>query len=250
MKQPDKRIFRVQRARGFRLYTTRGRLVDLWLADGAALFGHKPAGFVHTLKNAAERGLFAPYPSHYHARFEKALTRLFPGRVFRIYEASRLGREKSALLDTFVPPPVWRPFAEAAGAAALRERIFTPALPSPLAPRVLACAAGAEAALPSSDSIAPLTLACAEQSVCMLLNHPERGGVTFKLIEAALTSNTAWRREGIYLWYHGSEAWDELAARFFDAGFLVPPAPSSPLILPAELSAGEEQKLARALSAP
>ncbi|MDR2028533.1 MAG: hypothetical protein LBP93_03225, partial [Treponema sp.] len=76
----------VLRARGFRLYTQGGRrLVDLWQYGGAAVLGHTPAGILRELKNTAERGLFAPLPHPLEGRLHKALARLFPHRVFRLY---------------------------------------------------------------------------------------------------------------------------------------------------------------------
>jgi hypothetical protein len=76
----------VLRARDFRLYTEGGkRLVDLWQNGGAAVLGHTPPALLRELKNSASRGLFTPLPHPLERRFVKALLRLFPGRVFRIY---------------------------------------------------------------------------------------------------------------------------------------------------------------------
>jgi hypothetical protein len=76
----------VLRARGFRFYTQGGRrLVDLWQDGGAAVLGHTPAGILRELKNTAERGLFAPLPHPLEGRLHKALARLFPHRLFRLY---------------------------------------------------------------------------------------------------------------------------------------------------------------------
>ncbi|MDR0642588.1 MAG: hypothetical protein LBG07_09025, partial [Treponema sp.] len=41
--------------------------------------------------------------------------------------------------------------------------------------------------------------------------------------------------------------WEELYRRFLDGGFLIPPGPGAPLILPGSLSPGEEAKLAALL---
>jgi len=39
------------------------------------------------------------------------------------------------------------------------------------------------------------------------------------------------------------QEWETLFKQFLEAGFLLPPTPSFPLILPAEMSDGEEAKL-------
>ncbi len=56
----DDPIFeQLHRARGYFLYTRKGRrFYDCWLADGAAILGHKPKKVLHALKNIAEKGLW------------------------------------------------------------------------------------------------------------------------------------------------------------------------------------------------
>jgi hypothetical protein len=48
-----------------------------------------------------------------------------------------------------------------------------------------------------------------------------------------------WRREGIYIYIDAPDDYRELFKKFLDGGFLIPPEPQEPLILPGELSAGE-----------
>jgi hypothetical protein len=74
----------------------------------------------------------------------------------------------------------------------------------------------------------------------------ERGKPPPPGISAAL-SRGPWRRRGIYL----SPAeppepggWEGIFRRFLDQGFLIPPDPREPLILPGILSFGEAAKLA------
>ena len=74
------RLPRINRARGGRLYTAEGvRWIDCWADGGRALLGHRPRGVSLRLKSAVEKGIFAPYPSVWGPRLEKALLRLFPG---------------------------------------------------------------------------------------------------------------------------------------------------------------------------
>jgi hypothetical protein len=75
---------------------------------------------------------------------------------------------------------------------------------------------------------------------------PDRGKPSFPNISAALSSGF-WRRRGIYL-SPGEPPepglWEEIFRRFLEGGFLIPPDPGEPLILPGLLSPGEEAKLA------
>jgi hypothetical protein len=59
-----------------------------------------------------------------------------------------------------------------------------------------------------------------------------------------------WQRRGVYLTLAaplGEEAYTALFRRFLDQGFLLPPCPGQPLILPGQLSPGEEAALAALL---
>jgi hypothetical protein len=283
----------VRRARDFRLYTEDGRrLTDLWQYGGRAVLGHTPPNVLRELKNAASRGLFAPFPGCYSGRLIKALSHVFPGMIVRLYadDASlrralaRAGYDEAApfpdpAFPASVPAPslpgkpspvLWRPFLELpikpetgrqqspfppdeipmAGATAL-----VPVLPLPWAgvPRVLVLSKSAEAAFPESgqDLISPVVLAAAARSVWDLLAAlPERGVRKFPRIRKAL-AQSPWQRRGIYLTRTGSTGEEDYAAvfrRFLEKGFLLPPSPRHPLILPGELSAGEEAALAECLS--
>jgi hypothetical protein len=221
----------IRRARGFRLYTEAGkRLVDLWQCGGAAILGHKPANVVRDMKNAAERGLFAPFPSGARRRFVKALEKLFPANDFRVYE-SFPGRLE-----------LWRPFSSKPV-----DPPFRPVLPFPLAPAVIVCEKGRAGQFPPSGLVSPLILEAATRAVYDLAAKPERGVMAFKRLEELFDRQDIkklWRRDGIYLHYEGDAAlWPPLFARFLAAGFLLPPSPDAPAILPDELSAGEEAAL-------
>ncbi|MDR3325477.1 MAG: hypothetical protein LBS82_05805, partial [Spirochaetaceae bacterium] len=134
----------IKRARGWRLYTADGRrLVDLWQCGGKALLGHRAHNVLRDVKNAAEKGLFAPLPSVCEGRLLRLLARLFPGKAYRIY---RDGLSLAAALKAggFPPErvPLWRPFLDAESPFALRfdvppPSVFSPVLPFPLSPEVL-----------------------------------------------------------------------------------------------------------------
>jgi len=239
----------VTRVRGFRLYLANGkRLVDLWLNGGAAILGHTPPNMLRELKNTASRGLYAPFPHFTEGRLIKALLKLFPGHCFRLYAA---------------PPPelraavLWRPFTnpESPFAADENTPFFVPVLPGiqlwrddlPLG----LCVAAAKtedklAKFPPNDILPPILLATAARGIHNLAASPQRAKPVLPKVFKAI-QNSIWQRKGIYLNLKekpAPETWAALFQQFLDAGFLLPPVSSQPLILPGELSPGEEAKLA------
>ena len=257
-----RRIPAVLRARDFRLYTAGGRrLVDLWQNGGAAILGHTPPSMLRELKNTASRGLFAPFPHIMEKRYFKALSLIFPGRNFRLYAipppplAALVAQETAAL---------WRPFVDLKAPLAVPEKappVLIPVLPGiqgfysglPLGICAVALNPDFEAvSLPPGDLIPPVLLALATRGIYDLIAAaPRRAKPDFSLISKALKNSGPesglWRRRGIYLMpehVSAQEEWSALFSRFLDAGFLLPPVPSQPLILPGVLSPGEEAKLA------
>jgi hypothetical protein len=238
----------VKRARGYRVYSESRRFVDLYLDGGRAVLGHNAPSVLRELKNAAERSLFAPYPSYYTGRFEKALSLLFPGKSFAVYGA--IEAVPSAIRDTV---PVRRPYMEGGCAS------FLAVLPHPLAPLVLVYPAaegvggvrdeGSTGAGGFPRKISPVVMALTTRAIYDVLHNPERGRVVFRQVDAVL-AKSLWRQEGIYLSLKervSDEEWTRVFRRFLDAGFLVPPTQEEPLVLPGELSHGEEKLLAECL---
>ncbi|MDR1575741.1 MAG: hypothetical protein LBS37_07030 [Treponema sp.] len=254
----------VLRARDFRLYTRGGRrLVDLWQNGGAAVLGHTPHLLLRELKNTASRGLFAPFPHFWEGRFTRALSRLFPGRTFRLYASAPAAAED--LLKKGAAG-LWRPFLDplAPLAAADAPGVLIPVLPGiqgwrgglPQGLCVLAINAACENALPAGDFLPPVLLAAAARGIYDLIAAaPERVPVLPRITKA-LNNDSPWQRRGIYLSLGADrglraetvpEVWPALFRRFLEAGFLLPPVPDHPLILPGVLPPGEEAKLAELL---
>jgi hypothetical protein len=248
----------VLRARDFRLYADGGRrLVDLWQNGGAAILGHTPPSLLRELKNTASRGLYAPFPHFLQGRYEKALSRLFPGRHFRFYTAPVPQLEA---LVTGGNAALWRPFVDPANPFLVEENaapVLIPVVPGiqtwrnglPFGLCLLAVTPDIEATLPPSDFLPPVLLACAVRGIYDLIAAaPQRTKPVYPRVERALkNSQCQWQRQGLYLSLRqppSPEQWAALFRRFLDNGFLLPPIPTQPAILPGTLSPGEEAALA------
>jgi hypothetical protein len=276
----------VRRVRDFHLYTLKGRLTDLWQAGGAAVLGHTPPLVLRDFKNTAERRLFTPLPHFFEGRFLKALSLLFPGRSFRVYGPGtplRMILEAAGLGGSLVCDPAFgdaHAAAVSSGAVSLWRPFVSPGLPLsadehvpvlipvlPVAPvqysaekqeTVWPCGIGVLAldpafekdhVFPPSDIVAPVIFAAAARGIYDLIAMADRRSVPFHKLRRG-----PWRRRGIYLvpdaQTNGAQYTAQYAAlfrRFLESGFLLPPDPDFPLILPGILSPGEEAALAKLL---
>jgi len=249
----------VLRARGFRLYTEKGRrLVDLWLNGGAAILGHTPPDILRELKNTASRGLYAPFPHFSENRYKKALSKLFSGYGFRLYAAP------PPELETLIKDGTagfWRPFIDSSLPFLIEDKappLLVPVLPGiqlwrgglPFGLCIIAAKSESGLAqLPAGDMLSPVLLAVAARGLYDILASPLRAKPVFPRTFKALKTSL-WRRQGIYLTLKENpspQTWESLFNKFLEAGFLIPPNPAAPLILPGELSDGEDAKLAALL---
>ena len=262
------------RARDSHLYLEGGkRLTDLWRWGGRAVLGHKPPKVLVELKNAAERGLFTPLPHPLERRFIKALSAFFPGRTFRLYSSESTLRQaltEAGLLSTISGPlhdpafpccgsepakvSLWRPFLD----EKVIDTALVPVLPWPQGPAVLVLAKNMETSFPAGELIPPVLLAPAARALhnlaaALKVFDPKLG--KYPRVRKALggldSGESLWYRRGIYLTVEPGmdrEKYESLFRRFLEAGFLVPPSPSEPAMLPLAMSAGEEAKLAALLN--
>jgi len=258
----------VLRARDFRLYTKDSRrLVDLWQNGGAAILGHTPPSLLREIKNTASRGLYAPFPHFLEGRYRAALSRIFPGRDFRFYAAPPPELHTLIAEGSGDTAALWRPFLNPAAPLSVPENappVLVPVVPGiqgwrgglPLGLCVLAIKSGYEiASLSPGDFLPPVLLAAAARGIYDLIAAakgaaPERANPAYRRVDQAL-KNSRWERQGLYLLLKQSpsdEEWVSLFRRFLDNGFLLPPLPSHPAILPGVLSPGEEAKLAALLA--
>ena len=273
---------KVLRARDFHLYLENGkRLTDLWLSGGNVLLGHKPPRVLGELKNAAERGLFSPFPHPQEGRFFKALKELFPDRGIRLYSAEasmyqaleEMGvsaPENRRFIDPAFPEfdnnqvkgkageksvKLWRPFFETPEEA----QFLIPILPWPLGPKVLLIEKTLDFSFPAGEIIPPVLLAPVTRALNNLIavmkaKIPNRGSPRYPKIEKALNETKSesyfWRRRGIYLSVSqdiGMDRYRKLFLHFLEKGFFIPPSPEEPVILPGFMSNGEQAKLANLL---
>jgi hypothetical protein len=212
--------------------------------------------------------------------------RLFPGggalRRFLTASGIPAGADDPALSPAALPardspqrppPLLWRPFldggpgpasapangdagGDAGGSygspAGNPAPFLIPVLPLPWAgaPQVLAFSA-ANTAPDAGEPLSPVILAAASRAVYDLIAALGRGRPPFKKIDRALAQGGPWKRRGAYLSLSvvpGEEGYTALFRRFLDAGYLLPPGPGEPAILPGILSPGEEAKLAALLN--
>jgi hypothetical protein len=244
----------------------------MWQYGGRALLGHCPPQLLRVFKNTAERGLFAPLPHPAEGRFYGALSALLPGRRFRLYPSEAARKDalaaagfSAAVFDPAVEagegapktvPVLWRPWLTdpailnppGPGAPSLLIPVLP--LPFPGAPAVLALDPALEELFSPAPLLSPLVLSAAAQSVRRLLAAPERP--SFAGLDRILTGDSPWKRRGIYLRYRPPDAQEDyqrVFMRFLEGGFFLPPLEEEPAIIPGELSAGEEAKLAALISA-
>jgi hypothetical protein len=241
----------VLRARDFHIYTADGRrFVDLWLAGGKALLGHKPSSLVHELKNSAERGLFVAFPHPIEKKCIQALKALFPHKIFRFFaneERLHCTLKKWNCCDTVDEPvfmqknstvALWRP-----GIEDKPRLILIPIIPFPLAPAIAVLDPSLD--FPDSEPIAPFLLAGTTRSMYNLIaTFPTRP--IFPRLNAVFTQSK-WNKNGIYFYRRScdKEQYSILFKHFLAYGFVLPPEQNIPAIIPGILSAGEEATLAK-----
>lgn len=263
----------MRRARGYRLYDQAGRrYLDLFLAGGRALLGHRPSRILLELKNLIARGLMSELPSVYERRLVRALALLVPDyptvRLFSNEERltaalhaltslhTRADESSAETLDRLGYPPIEEPLSTPAGRGRLRRwrpfcaegephagaSVVVPVLPFPGAfvPAV-ACIRGiAEEELPPSDLVSPALLGALTRSVYELLqfsaSYREESWMRFEA--------PWWRRHGPYLVPVCEKSeYSEVFGRLLEKGILINPSYSGPSIVPAEYTDGELKPL-------
>ncbi len=247
-----RRLPRIRRARGYRLYTVDGgRILDLWQAGGRAILGHR-SGVVSVVKRVLDRGVLASMPSVQERRLEQALRRLLGDDAslrFAVYTSRTRALEAVAAaigLPASCRPadPVRRTPEDAPGVEYWRP--FLPAVPRniPGAPPVallpilpdgglfeaqtVVYPAGLGVTLPS-DLVPEPALAALTAAAWALVSSGRRPVVRLP----------GFGRVGPYLVPEAVEDYDGVFDCFLRSGVLISPDPESPSIAPGELSDGE-----------
>jgi len=257
----------IGRARGFHLYDLeRKRYLDMYLADGRAILGHRPDRVAHELRSAIARGLLADYPGMLNYRIERLIERhksewgaaSHAGRIFasaeRAFAAIGSWRNKAVEPGEPVDPALqpltgalaglagsegrivfWRPYCEARPTG---TDVIIPVLPFPgtWGPTLVLfpAAASLNSALPASDIVSAVPLAGFIRSIAELSSAATaRAGDADPL-------PSLWSRTGPYLAATcPPDHYDAIFRRFLDAGFLINPRFPGPTILPIIWSDGE-----------
>ena len=264
------------RARGDRLYTSKGQhWVDLWKENGAYLTGRRPEGVIGVWKNETVKGLGGVFPTVFPRRLERQAALHWPQArkvlVFRSPErawaacTSLLERlnlsletpwwDTARLSGTPTPLCIDRPWTDSAESAesAARSFLIWPILPwGAVRARILLIGPAWPGELPNLES----DLVSGAETAALIgalvgLRRVETNPALWQGIKEtwakvdALSANAA-HRQGPY-WNFSSEHYPVLFDEFFQRGFLLPPSPLLPAVLPFSLSGGENDALQEAL---
>ncbi len=248
------------RARGFRLYDTAGRrYLDLWLAGGEALLGHRCPRATRAVSAALSHGLAAGLPTPWVRRLERELERWFPERrSFRVYAtrdralaaATRWVGMRAEPPDPAVgpvarscPASLWRPLLPEGRNPGAGVEVVIPVLPWTLGGSP-AAACFASRLAPGEEPSDPAP-AVAVAGAVHVLGGLRQAGREDPFGDLALAAAPGWARSGPYVVAtFAPELWDKVVARFLAAGVLLPPRYPGPAILPAEASPGERRLIA------
>lgn len=274
----EDRMPRIVRARFHYLYDHRGRrYIDLAASGGRAILGARPEGLSRELKNVLARGLLQSYPSVYARRLKNQTAGLIPThgdiRILagpeRIPPALALaGAAAGGLLDPALEEltpdcaALWRPFCPADWNKAA---VLVPVLPFPgdFAPALLCFRTGAGAAGPKDklkdEPAAALLLAGLARAAALLAAAlaetagPASAGKTPGGKKPPVWGDfdgLGWPRKGPYLRFPRVEGeYPDFFRRGLQAGYILPPDPREPVIIPGELSPGEAAGLKKFLAA-
>lgn len=262
----------IRRARGFRLYDTRGRrYLDLWRDGGGALLGHRAGRVTTLMKSVLSQGLAAGLPSVWEGRLLKMIRGLFPSfPAVRMFSSRRRALEAAsqflgiridaedlydpALGDACAAAPagaraaLWRPFLAEPGAEgppAARWDVRLPVLPLTVsgAPAPVCLCAEPPAGFPESDHLPGFLLAGAARALADLSADAEP--LRNARVEKSIDGSSAWRRTGPYVRAAFERAeYPRVFSAFLKEGVLLSPGYPGPSIIPGECSPGETRLLA------
>lgn len=248
----------IVRTRGRYLYGQDGKqYVDLWLHDGKAVLGHTIPGYLRVLKSSISRGLLAPYPSVYQGRVAKLLRGLFPSHGCITFLPSDIAAQAtlSAVLGgevSVVDPALgesssgnvlrWRPYANCSADFVESFDAVIPVLPvvSEFFPTIILTKKVIDYGGTYPPS--PLILDGFVKAIAALNREVGDPPISQSLLDTV--DNLGWKRVGPYVQVPFSgDKYQLFEAHMVTSGFIVPPTPDSPLILPWNISTGFEKQL-------
>jgi len=239
----------IKRARDFYLYDTKGdRILDLYLDNGRAISGHRPAGLSLAVKNVISRGLYASYPSIYTDRLLKLLKKEFPQfKEFGLYISEMSFLKSLKETREFTDPltasgnlefQYWRPYIKIGEEC----RNLLMHFPFP-GSDVIAVLSVDENALPESDIIPPYILAGLIRTYYDLKKRMEIADENSWLF---FDDTHHWTRTGPYLLPKCSEEeYEKLFQLYLKSDILISPYFNRPSICAVDLYAGSLKKLYR-----
>ncbi|MCL1817714.1 MAG: hypothetical protein FWG35_02200 [Spirochaetaceae bacterium] len=262
----------LRRARDYHLYSQSGqRYLDLYLAGGRALLGHKPPGLTRVLKNELQKGLLAEVPAVSARRLVKALLRL-PGLAAPGNPAGSAAAEDSSLRAA-----LYASFDRALAAAGsflgrslAEEDIQEPFFARPGEPVYYRPGAGLDySPFPLLFPVLPFPGGFAPQPLLFRPNAaggrrlPE-GEAASAVLLAGLARVTeelqtlgdfsdiwrewrmpGWNRLGCYCFWQGRADYESVFRRFLEELVILPPDPRRPALLPRVFSQGEKSRIER-----
>jgi hypothetical protein len=243
----------VRRAREWRLYDDASRrYTDFWQSGGAALLGHRPRGLAGTVAAEIDRGLWAPAPTAWPHRLQRALTAL----------AERSGMGELTLAPASVRwwplGPITRESAGGAQAGAQEgaheglNHGCRVVLPFPAFPAFPACpASSAEGSTGDlAGTTSPVVLAALVVVAGELLRYLDSPEATARLeLAMSLPAPPGFRLDGVY-WFpcddqprrhRPDQGYRRMRRRALELGIVLPVRDDEPLICPGELGRRERQ---------
>ncbi len=235
----------IRRARGFHLYDNGGRrILDLYLEGGRAWLGHRPEGLSLQLKNTLTRGVYAAYPGSEEGKLLKA------ARTLAVQSGSNPGCRalylRGGASDAVIPAAVDPLFSDRGECVLWRPGLPWPAKADYI--EILVPLPGFDAGRiiitnredhPTGDLPSPVIAAALTRCLWTLKNTLETQPAS-----VGIKAGNSWEQKGPYHIFKGSEEeYDTLFKKALSDGILLPPDKSDPMIIPGELTTGDQKLL-------
>ncbi len=246
----------IRRARDFHLYTENNqRILDLWRADGMALFGHKKGNLILKMKNSLEKGVLPAYPTVELRRLKKAI-QSWLGELSEFIISSSLSEATLLLQSTNQPYQTLHPLDPLPPDGLLLIR-----LPLPLSHAPVLLATVGNTPFPKElqdrgDSpVSPYLLVAATRSIYDWIKvFPQLEEVDYSWFDRGVEKvkeqgkKVPFCREGVCLKFNGNlQNYPKQFQKALSNRILLSPTIERPSYLPLQVSDGEKALLLKAL---